>query len=132
MKNILLILAIAFSSASFAQGNLQFNQVVNEEFTGSYNGYFNSGNITVPAGKVWKIESASLVMMDANPGIGQPLSTSSLSLVVGKYICVYTNVPEFARFPIWLSEGTYAVGGYASGPITYSANLSAIEFNVVP
>ena len=28
MKNILLILAIAFSSASFAQGNLQFNQVI--------------------------------------------------------------------------------------------------------
>ena len=47
MKNILLILAIAFSSASFAQGNLQFNQVI----------YSTSGTLSVPVGKVWKIEA---------------------------------------------------------------------------
>ena len=62
MKNILLILAIAFSSASFAGGNLQFNQVINGEMVAVVPVSSTViGSITVPAGKVWKIEAVSLI-----------------------------------------------------------------------
>ena len=46
---------------SYGQGNLQFNQVINIQFTKRLP--YNTGGgadtlITVPAGKIWKIESA--------------------------------------------------------------------------
>ena len=50
MKKILFILAITISSLSFAQGNLQFNQVKFIEYTTATTAYSTTtaGVITVP------------------------------------------------------------------------------------
>lgn len=69
MKNILLIFAITVSSAAFAQGNLQFNRVIDNH------GTFSSGNTscgptgghtcnsspiwTVTSDNSWKIEASN-------------------------------------------------------------------------
>lgn len=47
MKKLILIIICFVSLQLVAQGNLQFNQAI----------YSTSGSITVPAGKVWKIEA---------------------------------------------------------------------------
>jgi hypothetical protein len=59
MKKLLSIIFLLFTLQSFAQGNLQFNQVL------TYSGTLNCGQAsptwTVPVGKVWKIEYRSTV-----------------------------------------------------------------------
>jgi hypothetical protein len=47
MKNILTHLAVLLSCTAFAQGNLQFNQTIKITNT----------QVTVPSGKVWKLEN---------------------------------------------------------------------------
>jgi tRNA A58 N-methylase Trm61 len=59
MKHLLYILIVLFVDTLSAQGNLQFNQVVTYTGTGSGSFSYTSPTWTVPAGKVWKIESAS-------------------------------------------------------------------------
>jgi hypothetical protein len=133
MKNILLILAISFSSASFAQGNLQFNQVVNGSVDANIIDYNESGSITVPAGKVWKIEAVSYF---AYPGMTfqQSMGGNSAQAWIGNQQVVSTNSNLPVQVPIWLSEGTYTVklkAAYGSAtPVRLS--WSVIEFNIVP
>jgi hypothetical protein len=58
MKKIITIAILLFSMASFAQGNLQFNQVLT--YTGSLNNTQQiSSTYTVPVGKIWKIKFVS-------------------------------------------------------------------------
>ena len=68
MKKII-ILALLISVCKInAQGNLQFNDVKNIEITGTTSPFDPNigvpistiGTITVPTGKVWKIESTSV------------------------------------------------------------------------
>ena len=100
-----------------AQGNLQFNQVLNYEFT------LNGNSFTVPAGKVWKLEN---VMLNS----------------INNYACmVYNGTTYYLRqhntsssawdnFPFWLTEGkTVSFGSNCSGA---SGIVSIIEFNIVP
>ena len=138
MKNILLILAIAISSASFAQGNLQFNQVK-----------LVTTVETVPAGKVWKVESATFqggapICVGAGPNSGcgsqNIIYTSyqaSMSYLIngasgyiahGTYGGTAANASSnvIDPFPIWLPAGTTLAAG------TNMMHLSVIEFNVVP
>ena len=105
MKNILLILAIAFSSASFAQGNLQFNQVIVIDATGI------GASHTVPVGKVWKIEAAT-------PVLNGIVYLNNTVLATGN-----TN-----NTPFWL-PANYTSNISSSGGI---GKVSIIEFNVVP
>jgi len=138
MKNILLILAVAFSSASFGQGNLQFNQVK-----------LVSTVETVPVGKVWKVESATFVGgapicigAGANAGCGQHNTAytsyqAAMSYLINgsvAYIAHATfgnTVPQTSSlvidpFPFWLPAGTSLASG------TNMMHLNVIEFNVVP
>lgn len=48
MKHVVFIAAVCFSLISFGQGTLEFNQVILISSA--------DGQVTVPAGKVWKIE----------------------------------------------------------------------------
>ena len=129
MKNVLLILAIAFSSASFAQGNLQFNQVIKVIDV----------NQAVPTGKVWKVESYH----QQTVGISTNMPTTGcgdLSRPRPYYIdnVMYHHInpigngnTSFAsaatnEFPLWLSAGQLI---RTSCPGDF---LSIIEFNVVP
>jgi hypothetical protein len=132
MKNILLILAIAFSSASFGQGNLQFNQVITETGNVSQfgNGWVNSGTImTVPAGKVWKIENV----------VGNYSSTSVYKygiVVNGTRVVVENSNGQRTEGPIWLKAGDNLLftffNNYGATLNTCDYLMSIIEFNVVP
>ncbi len=116
MKNIFVIsILLLFSKISDAQGNLQFNQVINLEFVSG------GTTATVPAGKVWKIESCMIT------------STNFYACMVVNGVTYYmrqhnTSSSAWDNFPFWFAEGkTITFGGGCSSGI-----LSIIEFNVVP
>jgi hypothetical protein len=129
-----LFLCIAISGGSFAQGNLQFNQVklvTNQE--------------TVPAGKVWKVESViynipsgSNTYQVANYGDCSPSDINKSAIVVdgtptkvgqgttplGNYGATYTHT--YTMLPLWLPAGATLSGG------TCLNKVSVIEFNIIP
>jgi len=134
MKKIYFILFILLNQLAFAQGNLQFNQVK-----------LVTALETVPAGKVWKIESviyniaegsttyqtgnygncntndynsAAIVVAGTPTKVGQ--GTSPLGYSSGSYVHSYTILP------IWLPAGTTLSGGICLNKI------SVLEFNIIP
>jgi hypothetical protein len=118
MRVFLMLVFLVSLNAAFAQGNLQFNQVINMAFTGA-----NTTPVTVPAGKVWKIESCML-------------NTPSNNYAYMLYNGVYYNLRQQqssahnVNFPFWLSTGTSVTfGGNGGGT---GGLLSIIEFNIVP
>lgn len=118
MKKLLFIIILFGFLGINAQGNLQFNQVINLDFSGT-----NTTPVTVPAGKVWKIENCML-------------NTPSNIYAYMLYNGVYYNMRQQSssshnvNFPFWLSSGTSVIfGGNGGGA---GGLLSIIEFNVVP
>jgi hypothetical protein len=114
---VVLFFALLFNEAH-AQGNLQFNQVINMAFTGA-----NTTPVTVPAGKVWKIENCML-------------STVSNAYAYMLYNGVYYNIRQQissahnVNFPFWLASGTSVTfGGNGGGA---GGMLSILEFNIIP
>jgi len=114
---VVLFFALLFNEAH-AQGNLQFNQVINMAFTGA-----NTTPVTVPAGKVWKIESCML-------------NTPSNNYAYMLYNGVYYNMRQQlssahnVNFPFWLASGTSVTfGGNGGGA---GGMLSILEFNIIP
>ena len=131
MKKILktIIFLLLVSAGMLAQGNLQFNQVV----------IVMDQPQTVPAGKVWKIES----YQQQQVGISTNLPTTGCADLsrprpyfidnfsyyniegAGNGNSSYSSVAK-NTFPIWLKAGqivkTSCAGDF----------LSIIEFNVVP
>jgi hypothetical protein len=147
MKKVLLLLVFAaLMFHSFSQGNLQFNRVVNYNLTGNLT-TASSGKvivqtitITVPTGKVLKIESATC-----------RLSTSTSSLFSGDVPCILLNnniisvykavgstgfLASIGNFPIWLPEGTHTLQlvvdvGAGTNETAYGM-VTGIEFNIIP
>lgn len=127
MKKLICILVLCFSFGANAQGNLQFNQVLKISTTIE----------TVPAGKVWKIESyqQSNVSGTSNSTSGCDINRIRPYIIDGQ---VYHNIKNIAtanagyiyaaenRMPIWLAEGQTAA---TSCPSDF---LSVIEFNIIP
>jgi hypothetical protein len=118
MKTLLFLLIFLSFGALKAQGNLQFNQVINMVFTGA-----NTTPVTVPAGKVWKIENCML-------------NTPSNNYAYMLYNGVYYNLRQQlssahnVNFPFWLASGTSVTfGGNGGGA---GGMLSILEFNIVP
>ena len=136
MKKLLSIflILIVFATYSSAQGNLQFNQVINQTHSGALTSTPQIlGTITVPAGKVWKVEAVSFTYAGTYYASGG----SGFWAYIGDYIVYdgytggYSNMNS--SFPLWLKPGTYDVIGrantsYPNGRIA----ISAIEFNVIP
>jgi hypothetical protein len=131
MKRVILLLFFGCFSClfSFAQGNLQFNQVLT----------ISSTDQTVPAGKVWKLESYQ--QQSVGISTSSPItSCGDLSRVRPYYIdgLAYNDIKGTGSglsnvlyipqntFPIWLKAGqtcrTTCVGDF----------LSVLEFNIVP
>ncbi len=111
MKKLVLI-AICFVSLQLsAQGNLQFNQVLSLDAN-------SAGNpVTVPAGKVWKIES---VAFSSNNAYFQ-IQWGGVSYFV------LNNTTPYANLPYWLPSNESV-----SLVANVNAKVSIIEFNVVP
>jgi hypothetical protein len=116
MKIILTSLFLVFCTFIFSQGNLQFNQVLNIEFTGT-----STTSYTVPVGKIWKLENCLLP------------STNTYACMVYNgttYILRQHNTSSSSwdNFPFWIGSGkTITFGGGCS-----SGMISIIEFNVMP
>ena len=130
MKYIYTLLFVAISAISFAQGNLQFNQVIN--ITGGTPGGNVFTTVTVPAGKVWKITTATWMEAD-----GDNIFGNYRSLCIGEFkLSAITG--NDAVFPIWLKEGEHDVKycsisqTSAGGSTPYRYAFSGIEFNIIP
>ena len=123
------MLSASLGSQLYSQGNLQFNQVI----IGS------TSDLTVPTGKVWKIESYQQQQVGVSQS-GVISGCSDLSRPRPFFIDGISyhniksagygggNVPVSAanEFPIWLKTGQI-VKTSCSGDF-----LSIIEFNIIP
>jgi len=136
MKVLLALSAtILLTFAALGQGNLQFNRVflVEQSFVVPTNvsSPFSEQTITVPAGKVWKIET---VMANYSFNISGNLGVGSQVAVLLDRKTLYQG-GVMAAFPIWLPEGTYTLryvytsNTGSTGSEVYGG-ISGIEFNV--
>ena len=139
MKKLIFI-AICFVSLNLsAQGNLQFNQVVNLNYTHTIpSGFSNSTvtNITVPAGKIWKIEYSSLSRNNASYRFTGVLAQS---LSIDNFVLIAQNSNgNFERQKggvLWLNEGShnlFITQETSNTNDSFDIGISAIEFNIVP
>ncbi len=141
MRLIFLIFLIIFVGCSHAQGNLQFNQVKIISNTDPPH--------TVPAGKVWKIES---VFSDAGAdtyavdGSGSTQSyftacgaASFYYHYYGRYLAI-NSIPisfgihsagnQMTNLPIWVPAGSTICT--CTSPTYCARGYSVIEFNLIP
>jgi hypothetical protein len=110
-KSFLFFVFIILLGGVHAQGNLQFNQVLNLDALPTGSTY------TIPSGKVWKIESVAL---SANNAYFQIQYSGT------NYYVLNNSVP-FSNLPYWLPSAISVTFVGSS-----SAKVSIIEFNVVP
>ena len=115
MKKIIFITLLFLGTKSFAQGNLQFNQVITGN--GSLGPTASSIIYTVPTGKIAKIEAINNI----NPSSFQiGINSSEVPLAIFK-------------FPFWIKAGDtfYVKDGRGSG-LPQNFHFSLIEFNIIP
>jgi len=142
MKILLLSFFLLPFSFLYSQGNLQFNQVINWKIPqqnsncggcGIYCANI-TGTITVPNGKVWKIEESSYAK-----------AFSPWSFFIDNYLLFTFGQTagggqashQETNFPIWLPLGTYTFNAtyYNScqSQISFEGcSTSIIEFNIIP
>ena len=129
MRNVLFVFAFTVVGLFHAQGNLQFNQIVTVGTT----------SLTVPAGKVWKVESysESEVTFNSNYSSGCVNSNYHRPLVINNNNYYFFGnlatassganyVTTGNKLPIWLKPGDQI------RTVCSSDFASVIEFNVVP
>ena len=115
MKKALLILSIlAVAIGAKAQGNLQFNQVITE--AASLGPGATTGTLTVPAGKVWKIEAVNA-------------SATSIAIQINS---ISVNGNGTWIFPFWLKAGNTFTIINVNSVNPYICQYSIIEFNIIP
>ncbi len=139
MKTFFLLIAVFIIHWSFAQGNLQFNQVIlwklnSQSLYPDNNSNYNiQGTLTVPQGKVWRIDAASYygttTMFD--------LKLDNFLLFARKTNGGGLSYHQDIEFPIWLPSGTYnyLARWYCSQcgiQIYEGSSVSIVEFNVIP
>ena len=144
MKNYIIILLLVINYSCYSQGNLQFNRAI----AFSNNGTVSSGTvstfetITIPPGKVWKIESVALAGTDSSNTIFQFTagSGSTTKWLYARFndIIAYSGDNlgnQNNLLPIWLNSGTYLFkisSAYSNSSGGVLASYSAIEFNIIP
>lgn len=120
-------------SAGFSSSGLEFNQVINYTLdfaTGLTDGNANNGhgvvtNISVPSGKVWKVQSVRVNYRD--PARNNAISSSiDCYLTMGRTFLDTDPNSE----PIWFGEGSYEIYGFNCGS-SAALTINAVEFNVI-
>ena len=138
MKKIFITLVLILIVNSIkAQGNLQFNQVKNVEITGTTlpnttqigNPISTLGSITIPIGKVWKIESVTGIK---NGQESNDIFGTHVRVLIGNHKALVSPGDEIIMFPIWLSAGNYPIKAGSNPLDSLIISISAIEFNIVP
>ena len=137
---LLTFILISINSVFSQNNNLQFNRALFEEFTitvplnstnVSINQNTSFGDLIVPTGKVWKIESINTMKKTFFSPTYFTHENNTSSFMINHFI-----IPA-PVYPIWLPAGTYPINfnqscnGYTY-QITWSLNISGIEFNLVP
>lgn len=131
MKNFIstLFVLLALVNYSSAQGNLQFNQVINVK-TSPVNYNYDTetlGTIVVPVGKVLKIESTAFTYENSTE-----FYYINNSVFIDRLIG-WSGASDVRHYlPLWLSAGTYDIRAYGSTQTDAVFSYSAIEFNIVP
>ena len=115
---------IFFAAQSKAQGNLQFNQVLNLEIT-----YNSALTYTIPAGKVWKIEGSMAYTNNYPTRITAINGNPMEAYLTGYTYLNYGILP--IPLPYWLPANTQ-VSFNTGNTIGYKGYVSIIEFNVIP
>jgi hypothetical protein len=89
--------------------------------------------LTVPAGKVWKIEQACLYVNQTNYYY---TSASTYSLYANNILLfsMRSASPQFNGCPVWLPAGTYTlrISNENGSTFTYKGAVNAVEFNIIP
>ena len=156
MKIILLSLSLVLFTTVFGQANLVFKQVLTPNLTitgsvivsNSSSSVLSSSSITVPNGKVWKIESIfpffSNFMCTGCTGSGGSsfLANPDLTMHLNgiKIRSNFINEEIIQHNAIWLKSGDvitfkFTGGGGWNGTFInglININFSILEFNVVP
>ena len=144
MKILMLSFFLVLSSLLYSQGNLQFNQVISETISLSGNAntatYNSANSYTVPAGKVWKIESVGFIAYSGN------LTYSPRVVLIVNGVQVLSNTGGVTAYdragmlnnqPIWFKHGDVISFGMTNNCATncsQTANIvmSVLEFNIIP
>jgi len=106
------IVVLLGTLSAFSQGNLQFNQVLllDASYPANY--------LTVPEGKVWKIENA----------ITNSTGGHTFILLDGGTYYLTNVITPYLNLPFWLPAETYVGFGVLNG---LAGKVSILEFNVV-
>jgi hypothetical protein len=148
MKKLFFITFLFTSLGLYSQGNLQFNRIVNLEYSQILSGTTGSAadtgettlaSLTIPENKVWKIVSASITGGDRirgnNPLYSRNNGSSQIGVFLGgtKIITDVDYESNQVRLPIWFSSGTRNLNAYMVGTDIdpYFFSFSIIEFNIV-
>jgi hypothetical protein len=137
---IVTFISLFLCGLSYSQGNLQFNQVKIVSNT--------DASQTVPAGKVWKIESVfseggDTYPMGASGTVYAHFSACGLASFnfqnYGRYLSI-NNIPvafgihsagsQMTNLPVWLPSGTTICTCIPS--YICARGYSVIEFNIIP
>jgi hypothetical protein len=136
MKKILVIAFVLFNLKSYAQGNLQFNQVLT--YAGTINSTQSLGTTyTVPANKVWKIKSVSdFGLYSSNNVNGFQLYKGIMFCLNNKWIFISSLKETFLKAGDTIKIGYYdQYLGTSQVPISgvnFDYFISIVEFNIVP
>lgn len=117
---ILFVFAFLSVKKGAAQGNLQFNQVILYDIPIS-----GTQNITVPAGKVWKIESVSM----GSTGSSADIFLRNSTLANFAHFSA-ASAAASAVYPFWLPANF--TGSFLNNNPSFRCCVSIIEFNIVP
>jgi hypothetical protein len=135
MKNKLIaVIFLIIPLASMAQGNLQFNQILN--FQGELTTTNpNSPEYTVPAGKVWKIEYCTPFkfagQFDPPPSIALYLNGVPLDVATTNGIWLKANsIIQYKNSSFYTSTSATYQAQYYKALRSYA--LSIIEYNIIP
>ncbi len=124
MKKIFTLALLLFSMASYAQGNLQFNQV--RTFTGNANAY--KVLDTVPTGKIWKIESTGFSGKD-----NSFLNINNIRYVnFYNYFNITYNLISQSQSSTSIKETIWLKSGDVLGWENGSYIITLIEYNIIP
>mgnify|MGYP001380376762 CR=1 FL=1 len=147
MKNLSAIVITLFLSAQLsAQGNnLQFNRVVNLDFTVNNTSNYtwaNAGTLTVGSNKVLKITSCSAFSGNTSDGYNNSGSMRIDNKLVYDAKVSYGEagiIPNGIEMPVWLGAGTYTIylyrkystNSFSSRLQQHNGSISGVEFNIV-
>ena len=133
-------LAILFSAFLNAQGTLQFDRVIFEEFNQQLTNIGGTEKIVssqfiINPGQVGKLIKCNF--SHHNGGLGYPYIGSSLDVWIElNNTTIFNQDGASVGFPIWLDEGTYDISLHnhynSAADYVFYAQYSVIIFNVVP